>query len=282
MRAHDRRRRSTWPPVATTEQLAALQRECRTRLRRPVADAVRGAAGRGHARPGTLRHDRHRALHHVRRQPARPINLIDGARALAFVRGRDYVAARGRDRPRARRDAPPHRPVLRGAVRRACTTPDADPPEGCMQQRSRAARASRSRVMSAVAARAPESVLRRGWTGRSSAAWTACCRATTARCSAASAWTWPTCASTSSTTTCATSTGTSPRGCRRRYVRLFIEDREITAWFLLDLSPSVDFGSGDAAQARRLGRVRRACSRACSRATATASARCSTATASTR
>ncbi len=29
------------------------------------------------------------------------------------------------------------------------------------------------------------------------------------------------------------------------YVRQYIEDREITAWFLLDLTPSVDFGSGD-------------------------------------
>jgi uncharacterized protein (DUF58 family) len=28
------------------------------------------------------------------------------------------------------------------------------------------------------------------------------------------------------------------------YVRVFNEDREITAWFLLDLSPSMDFGSG--------------------------------------
>ena len=27
------------------------------------------------------------------------------------------------------------------------------------------------------------------------------------------------------------------------YVRLYVEDREITAWFLLDLSPSVDFGT---------------------------------------
>src|SRR5512137_981659 len=27
------------------------------------------------------------------------------------------------------------------------------------------------------------------------------------------------------------------------YVREFIEDREITAWFLLDLSPSIDFGT---------------------------------------
>ena len=28
------------------------------------------------------------------------------------------------------------------------------------------------------------------------------------------------------------------------YVRQFIEDREVCAWFLLDLSPSIDFGSG--------------------------------------
>src|SRR6185436_12926641 len=29
------------------------------------------------------------------------------------------------------------------------------------------------------------------------------------------------------------------------YVRQYLEDREITAWFLLDLSPSVDFGGKD-------------------------------------
>jgi uncharacterized protein (DUF58 family) len=29
------------------------------------------------------------------------------------------------------------------------------------------------------------------------------------------------------------------------YVRVFTEDREMAAWFLLDLSPSVDFGSGE-------------------------------------
>src|SRR5207248_11339699 len=28
------------------------------------------------------------------------------------------------------------------------------------------------------------------------------------------------------------------------YVRQYVEDRQITAWFLLDLSPSMDFGSG--------------------------------------
>jgi uncharacterized protein (DUF58 family) len=29
------------------------------------------------------------------------------------------------------------------------------------------------------------------------------------------------------------------------YVRQYVEDRELTAWFLLDLSPSMDFGLAD-------------------------------------
>ena len=41
------------------------------------------------------------------------------------------------------------------------------------------------------------------------------------------------------------------------YVREYHEDREVTAWFLLDLCPSVDFGSGAGAQARRGGGFRR-------------------------
>ena len=35
------------------------------------------------------------------------------------------------------------------------------------------------------------------------------------------------------------------------YVREFVEDREITAWFLLDLSPSVDFGTLDSERLKR-------------------------------
>ena len=35
------------------------------------------------------------------------------------------------------------------------------------------------------------------------------------------------------------------------YVREYVEDREISAWFLLDLSPSVDFGSVDSERAKR-------------------------------
>ena len=35
------------------------------------------------------------------------------------------------------------------------------------------------------------------------------------------------------------------------YVRQYAEDRDITAWFLLDLSPSVDFGTLDSARVKR-------------------------------
>jgi uncharacterized protein (DUF58 family) len=35
------------------------------------------------------------------------------------------------------------------------------------------------------------------------------------------------------------------------YVREYVEDREITAWFLLDLSPSVDFGTGQTERLKR-------------------------------
>ena len=35
------------------------------------------------------------------------------------------------------------------------------------------------------------------------------------------------------------------------YVREYVEDREITAWFLLDLSPSVDFGTVDSERVKR-------------------------------
>ena len=35
------------------------------------------------------------------------------------------------------------------------------------------------------------------------------------------------------------------------YVRQYVEDREITAWFLLDLSPSVDFGTVETERLKR-------------------------------
>ncbi|MFL5718849.1 MAG: DUF58 domain-containing protein, partial [Chloroflexota bacterium] len=35
------------------------------------------------------------------------------------------------------------------------------------------------------------------------------------------------------------------------YLREYTEDRELSAWFLLDLSPSVDFGTGEADRQKR-------------------------------
>jgi uncharacterized protein (DUF58 family) len=43
---------------------------------------------------------------------------------------------------------------------------------------------------------------------------------------------------------------------------VFTEDRDLTAWFLLDLSGSVDFGSADVHQAGGGGRSFVACWRA--------------------
>ncbi|HZN26347.1 MAG TPA: MoxR family ATPase [Burkholderiales bacterium] len=77
--------------VATTEQLSALQRECRTGYVDPslVQYAVRLVAA-------TREPDRY-GVKDVQRyvsfgaSPRASINLIEGARALAFLRGRDYV-----------------------------------------------------------------------------------------------------------------------------------------------------------------------------------------------
>jgi len=41
------------------------------------------------------------------------------------------------------------------------------------------------------------------------------------------------------------------------HVRVYNEDREVSAWFLLDLSPSVDFGSGEGHQAGGAGGIHR-------------------------
>ena len=77
--------------VATTEQLAALQRECRTGYVEPslMQYAVRlASATRDPAKHG-LRDLARFISFGV--SPRAPIHLIEGARALAFLRGRSYV-----------------------------------------------------------------------------------------------------------------------------------------------------------------------------------------------
>jgi MoxR-like ATPase len=77
--------------VATTEQLSALQRECRKGYVDPslVQYAVRlVAATREPERYGVKDVQRYVSFG---ASPRASINLIEGARALAFLRGRDYV-----------------------------------------------------------------------------------------------------------------------------------------------------------------------------------------------
>ena len=77
--------------MATTEQLSALQRECRDGYVDPalVKYAVRLAAA--------TRHPQRHGLGEIAKylsfgaSPRAPIHLIEGARALAFLRGRSYV-----------------------------------------------------------------------------------------------------------------------------------------------------------------------------------------------
>ncbi len=78
-------------PVATTEQLSALQRECRTVYVEPslIQHAVRlAAATRRPADYGLAELARFLSFG---ASPRGPIHLIEGARALAFLRGRSYA-----------------------------------------------------------------------------------------------------------------------------------------------------------------------------------------------
>jgi MoxR-like ATPase len=77
--------------VATTEQLGALQRECRNGYVDPalVQYAVKlVSATRNPERYGMGEFARYLTFG---ASPRASINLIEGARALAFLRGRDYV-----------------------------------------------------------------------------------------------------------------------------------------------------------------------------------------------
>ncbi len=77
--------------VATTEELRALQRQCRTGYVEPslVQYAVRLAAATRDPEASGMK-DLARYLT-FGASPRAPINLIEGARALAFLRGRDYA-----------------------------------------------------------------------------------------------------------------------------------------------------------------------------------------------
>ena len=227
--------------VLTTQQLVELAARGRQGLRRSGADGICGAARRGHAPARRVRPERHGALHPVRRQPAR-LDQPDPDGAGAGLPARPQLrAGAGRAGHGARRDAPPARPVVRGAVGQRhrdmilARVLDADPGAGrCRPLCRRTCLVAQPSTPERILQRLDWQVIRRldgilqgdyrslfyGF-GLDLADlreyqpgddiryidWNVTARLDTP------------------------------------YVRQYIEDREITAWFLLDLSPSVDFGT---------------------------------------
>ncbi len=172
--------------------------------------------------------------------PRASINLVLAARALAFIRGRDYAVPQ--DLTDLALDVFRHRLVLSYEALTDDVTADA----------------VLSRVLGGVAR-----------TGRPTAAEAAGPVTTAARPAAAAAGMAgppPTrraaagrvphgvprhrdrlhrpARRTPRRTTSGTSTGTSPPGWTSRYVRQYTEDRELTAWLVLDQSASMRFGGG--------------------------------------
>jgi MoxR-like ATPase len=78
-------------PVANTEELGALQRECRRGYVEPslMQYAVRLAAATRDPDKFGIKNLAKYLTYGV--SPRAPIHLIEGARALAFLRGRDYA-----------------------------------------------------------------------------------------------------------------------------------------------------------------------------------------------
>jgi len=207
--------------VATTDQLSALQRDCRKSYVDPslMQYAVRlAAATRFPERHGLAGLSKYLSFG---ASPRAPIHTIEGAKALAYLRGRTYVL------PEDVTDLVPdvfrHRLVLTyQALSEGKTADDLirqvmqkiPAPEKPLEAHVRLARENPRRQR--LRGRPSPSRSSAGSSGPSSGASTGPCTATTGRFSAASASTSPTSASTSTRTTSATSTGTSPRGSRPR------------------------------------------------------------------
>ena len=184
--------------------------------------------------------------------PRATIHLIEGARALAYLRGRNYVLPE--DVADLAPDVLRHRLSLSYEALAEASRAD----RSCcaiMQQRARAGQAARNPCPTSTH-RTPEAVLRRlEWTVHPPARRPAARRLPHAVPRLAGS-TSPTCANTSTTTTSAISTGTSPRACTRPTCASINEEREVTAWFLLDLSPVGGLRLAGDAEARRRARLR--------------------------
>ena len=83
---------ATVSAVASMGQLGELQQECRQGVCRPVADAVRGEGGERHPPPrSSTAWPTWPSYITYGASPRATIGLIEGARALAFMRGRSYA-----------------------------------------------------------------------------------------------------------------------------------------------------------------------------------------------
>ncbi len=115
--------RSLRDPAEVRECLALpeLERHARaaqTHRRRPDDDRLRGGAGRCHPAPRAARAGRHEADDRVRGQPPRADRPGPGGPRAGAAAGPRSRRARRHPRPGPRRPAPPHRAVLRRAQRR--------------------------------------------------------------------------------------------------------------------------------------------------------------------
>ena len=171
--------------------------------------------------------------------------MILAAKALAFVRGRDYALPE--DVRDLALDVLRHRLVLSYEALADDVTADDVlgagrwPPCRCPRCRSdERPSPDRRSLVSRIRRRLSASCA--ASSGRSSVASTAACRATTARCSAASASTSPTCATYEPGDDVRHIDWNVTARMDAPFVRKYPEDRELTAWLLLDRSPSMGFG----------------------------------------
>jgi Mg-chelatase subunit ChlI len=227
--------------VATTDELARLQRECRMGYVDPslIQYAVRLVAATRN--PGAFRHQGHGALSHLRREPARD-DPPDRGCARARLSARTRVRApRGCVRSRARRPAAPAVALVRGALRCAHRRCADRPDHAARAQAGEAARHPCPNRRQAEVQRLKRFLRRLEWTvvrrldGVLHGDYRTLFRGYGLDFADLREYAY----------------GDDVRHIdwnvtarlQTPYVREYYEEREVAAWFLLDLSASVDFGS---------------------------------------
>ena len=229
--------------VLTTDGLLEMQRAADRVYVDPALMEYAVRAGRPPRRPASTAWPSSQRYITFGASPRASINLILTARALAFVRGRDYALPE--DVLDMALDVLRHRLVLSFEA----LSDDVDSDDPAHDHRPVPVPVVPLRPMTASAS-APERILQRlDW--QSSAGWTACSRATTGACSAATASTFADLREYQYGDDVRYIDWNVTARMDTPYVREYLEDREITAWFLLDLSPSVDFGTVEAERLKR-------------------------------